>query len=446
MELENEKSIVDRFKKVPLAILIVGFVISFLLLAWSAVASAIGCTIVLILSILKIRRSKVAGIVMTVLSALLALLLLLYILAMLFVDDRVPLSANQFASEMNSAGYGIVDITSQYEDISAQRVLAARSADYQIEYYVFLSEDTAQRVFDKFEAVFEAAKSSPRTSARFVVNNYGHFTLTSNQTYHVVAYIEHTLISAVVPNEYKKEVNDVITALGYLGKDVERERDFTQFNESVLSGKVDTQPVGEKLTLDSDNWEHFFQEQKDDRAVQFARRFVIAKTDDNVTTGFFDDYGSNATGNLFFLHDKRVYYIAENEKNNSIGVIHEDLVLGDSDFSFHRMDVKTEIPSDYVIARTQTALDLFKDLLPDYNGTVVSADIFNSAETVDSAMAMFNQSRYTVRDDGFSQVSIKVTGEDTDLMYTMLVLIYKDDELFGALFAPANYMQDGLKE
>lgn len=193
----------------------------------------------------------------------------------------------------------------------------------------------------------------------------------------------------------------------------------------------------EELTVDSDNWKFFFQDQKYERNIQFARRFVIAKAGGPVNSSFFENFGEN-NGYLAFVHKNEAYYIIETD--DSLGVMREDLLVGkvSTDFSQSKQGVKIEVPSDTVVARTQAAVDLFAELEPDFNGKSVSAHIFRSKEDLDLPSATLNRSNYAIRDDGYSQIAYKLTGEDFEVSYMLLVLIYQDDELAGALLTPGN--------
>lgn len=211
------------------------------------------------------------------------------------------------------------------------------------------------------------------------------------------------------------------------------------------------------LTVDSDNWLFYFQNRKDDDVVKFARRFVIAKTDGTATNDFFENFGVFEDGGeiraLLFMHNDNAYYIIESKSNliesdgsrTNFSVIRRDLLFGEvsTNFSHFNPNVNIKIPSDDIIARTQAAVDIFSDILPDFNNETVSADKFNLAEQMESPITMFNINHYAVRNDGFSQITWKIAGTDTSLDFSVLVLIYEGNELVGAMFAPGVEVQQG---
>jgi len=165
--------------------------------------------------------------------------------------------------------------------------------------------------------------------------------------------------------------------------------DITQ--EILNENAPDNTP--EILTADSDNWLYFFQEQKDEPKIQFARRFVIIKSDGTATNDFFENYGENPGNGTesipLFVHNGEVYYIVENAGN--LGVLHQDLAARtvSGDFSPYDDGVTFEIPSDEIIARTQAAVDVFSDMLPDFNN--------NFGKYVKIAVRIANDGEYYAR-------------------------------------------------
>ena len=207
----------------------------------------------------------------------------------------------------------------------------------------------------------------------------------------------------------------------------------------------------EVLTVCSDNWLHFFQEDAQEGTIQFARRFVIAKGGDNLTNAFFDEFGFQQTDETIwplFVHRGNVYHIIGDSP--MYAVVREDLLTQavSTDFYHRAPHVQVRVPCDSVIERTQHAVDLFSDMLPDFNNRPVTADGFHTAESRDGPgpFAMFDVSSYSVREDGFSQVIWRITGDDVShsLDYMVLVLIYDGDELAAAIFADGVARTDGF--
>ena len=86
--------------------------------------------------------------------------------------------------------------------------------------------------------------------------------------------------------------------------------------------------TNEVLTVYSDNWLHFFQDDVGDGTIQFARRFVIVKAGDIVTNEFFDNFGfweSEEDTWPLFVHDDNYYHIVGESPMHA--VVRDDLLL-----------------------------------------------------------------------------------------------------------------------
>ena len=205
----------------------------------------------------------------------------------------------------------------------------------------------------------------------------------------------------------------------------------------------------EVLTVYSDNWLHFFQEDAHEGTIQFARRFVIAKGGDNLTNDFFDNFGFRETDEHtwpLFVHRGNTYHIIGDSP--MYAVVREDLLTGlvSTEFYHRAPHVQVVVPCDSVVKRTQHAVDLFSDMLPDFNTRPVTADGFHTEGSRDFPLALFDVSSYLVRDDGFSQVIWRITGDDDNhsMDYMVLVLIYDGDELAAAIFSDGVLRTDGF--
>jgi len=196
-----------------------------------------------------------------------------------------------------------------------------------------------------------------------------------------------------------------------------------------------------------------FYERRDEPLMQFAYRFMTAKTGDAVPDDFFETFDSiDFFGETmpFFVYEDVTYFVVTNEMprpdteetHTNLAVVREDLLFGgiNTNFSPVQPGVSIEIPSDAIIGRTQAMVDLFSDLLPDFNNELVTAEEFNTVEGMAGPFSMFQPSNYAVREDGFSQVTWKITGEAITIDFTVLVLIYEGDDLIAAMFVPGNVM------
>ena len=133
-------------------------------------------------------------------------------------SPRVPITAAQFISAAENAGYQTIDGTDQFGDGAVDQVILAGNDNIKVEFYVLPTADQTKDAYAENKQMFESAKGSTSSNVSVALNNYGYYTQTSAGIFCAVAYIDNTMIYATVADTYRSEVNDFITSLGYLGK------------------------------------------------------------------------------------------------------------------------------------------------------------------------------------------------------------------------------------
>lgn len=131
---------------------------------------------------------------------------------------KTALSSDEFQSQMNEAGYEVIDARDQFSDEDpVESVLLAiyENGSYQIEFYVFPTESDATQTFDNIKSRFESGKGSSSSYSSVTLSNYSKYTLTTNGEYSVISRIANTLIYVVTTDANKDAVNDTLKALGY---------------------------------------------------------------------------------------------------------------------------------------------------------------------------------------------------------------------------------------
>jgi hypothetical protein len=129
--------------------------------------------------------------------------------------NRTPLTADEFVTKMEAEGFTLVDATDQFEPGIVEAVQLAVGEDYQIEFYVVPTVEQAQRAFEQNKADFEAAQGSSSSHKSVEVKNYSYYSQTSAGLYAVVSRTDNTFIYVVADAEYKKEINEILSDLGY---------------------------------------------------------------------------------------------------------------------------------------------------------------------------------------------------------------------------------------
>jgi len=134
---------------------------------------------------------------------------------------RMPITADDFTSKLQDAGYTVIDETDK--NAGGTTVLIAQSGDKQIEFYIFEDSSKTLETFNQIKERFIADKGPVVVNSQDVlINNYGFFTQTSAGKYNVVAFIDNTMVYAKVSDSNRSAVESIIDSLGYLQKSILR--------------------------------------------------------------------------------------------------------------------------------------------------------------------------------------------------------------------------------
>lgn len=148
-----------------------------------------------------------------------ALTLLLLILVLTStacnLKSRIPITAQEFVAKMEAAGFDLVDATNQFEAGKVDAVYIAVGENYQVEFYVVPSVDQAKGAFATNKSNFEEEVTGSSSNKTIEVKNYSSFTQTASDTYYVVSRTDNTFIYVVADADYKKEISELISDLGY---------------------------------------------------------------------------------------------------------------------------------------------------------------------------------------------------------------------------------------
>jgi hypothetical protein len=147
-------------------------------------------------------------------TTLLLLLTLVLAAAACGGDPRTPLTANEFVSKMEAAGFELVDAVNQFDEGDVEAVFLAVGENYQIEFYIVPSVDQAKSAFEENKSGFESI-SGTGTNKSVSVKNYSSYSKTTSDGYYVVSRTDNTFIYVSAGAEFKKEISEIITDLGY---------------------------------------------------------------------------------------------------------------------------------------------------------------------------------------------------------------------------------------
>ena len=91
----------------------------------------------------------------------------------------------------------------------------AYNNNWQVEFYVLDTENTASSNFDTNVKIFEDSKGESSAYVSFEGKNYESYSLVSNGQYMYICRVENTFIYANVSEEYQDDVKAFIKSFGY---------------------------------------------------------------------------------------------------------------------------------------------------------------------------------------------------------------------------------------
>lgn len=129
--------------------------------------------------------------------------------------SKQPVTVSEFNEIMEEKGFRVSDATDHVKADYVVAISLALSDDYQIEFYVFTDKDSAVSVMEQNRSVFEETGGNTASTITKNLSNYSFFSLQSDGMYRMVAQIDNTLLYAVVEENHKSEIVELVKELGY---------------------------------------------------------------------------------------------------------------------------------------------------------------------------------------------------------------------------------------
>lgn len=126
---------------------------------------------------------------------------------------KEALTDKELTSKLTELGFDVNDITDSMEDSNISTVKTANNGVYQIEYYIFKSEDTAKTAYKNNVKLFSSNEKYEGKEEN--KDNYEKYTQETDLSYNSVVRIDNTLIYVSVNINHKKDVKKVLSKLGY---------------------------------------------------------------------------------------------------------------------------------------------------------------------------------------------------------------------------------------
>ena len=162
------------------------------------------------------------SVIILIVSLSIATLLIGVGIAILFINlnkEKVPMSAEGFASTMTQKGYIVQSSKQQfaaYDYVEKSYISAPQDLSYKVEFYELTNEEYAKAFYENNKAIFEDSKSGIVTSSlNLNGKNYSKYTLSSGGKYKVVSRVANTVIFLNVDDNHKDSVNKLLDEFGY---------------------------------------------------------------------------------------------------------------------------------------------------------------------------------------------------------------------------------------
>lgn len=133
-------------------------------------------------------------------------------------ESKKAVTADKFTSILESKGFVVTESSSaysQYPEITESYIALSPDFKYQIEFLVADSVSNATYLYNTNKNKFELSKGNFAKNKSVEMANYATYSMISNGKYQVVSRIDNTLVYVNVDEQYKDEVQSVLSELGY---------------------------------------------------------------------------------------------------------------------------------------------------------------------------------------------------------------------------------------
>lgn len=141
------------------------------------------------------------------------LLVLAILLTLTACGKKEEITANDFNQIMREEGFYVTDISDDMEDTNISNVYTANNKEFQIEFYVFKSNDIAKQAYESNKDMFVQNKDYEGKEKSD--DDYNEYTQETEDYYNVLKRVGKTLLYASVNVDYKGDVKSAINKLGY---------------------------------------------------------------------------------------------------------------------------------------------------------------------------------------------------------------------------------------
>jgi hypothetical protein len=142
------------------------------------------------------------------------ILTLVLVLSCAGCTPKTALTAADFQTAMEEAGFEVTDITDTYDTNGIEVViLKAEKDDCEIEFFEFKKVSDAQGVYANFR---DEAEDLPHSGyASVSMSNFAKYEQTSGSAVYFMSIIDNTIVYYIVEKDDSSAAKDIVGALGY---------------------------------------------------------------------------------------------------------------------------------------------------------------------------------------------------------------------------------------
>lgn len=131
--------------------------------------------------------------------------------------NKTAASIETFEQVSKEHGNEIIDITDQFQSYeNLEKVIISKNTDdWNVEFYILNSEDSASSMFNLNKETFEKEKKDISSQSSSNFGNYETYTLTTGDYYMHLCRVDNTFLYVKVNKENKDAVKKLIKDLGY---------------------------------------------------------------------------------------------------------------------------------------------------------------------------------------------------------------------------------------
>ena len=145
-------------------------------------------------------------------------LIILSVIVITGCGNKKAIDSDKFKKIMTDMDFQVVDakyLFSEYDQVKEVYVALEKDRNYQIEFYVLDTDDSATDFYNTNKTIFEDSKGSTSSYKTVNLGNVSKYTLTTDGQYKIISRIGNTAVFVSEDIKYKDDINKILKKLGY---------------------------------------------------------------------------------------------------------------------------------------------------------------------------------------------------------------------------------------